>query len=422
MFKRLSDITGFLKGLDKRSKVAISGGGVYNFGQWFVAQYSSLYAQSLGASGSDIGLLKSIASGVKLISSIPLGLATERYTIKRVMLLGFVCDIISTIIFISSGNWWTLVPAFILSGSTFIQIMPLMDIINITVIEPKKRSTIISLSRVFLGALNAFAPLSAAYIVSSFGGINTQGMRPLYYIQLLLYVFVFFYVIKFLGTVSQKRTEETNGLSSQNGALRNYQEFFKDKHLRRWIIVRIVQTFSGSFSAAFIPLWFINVKHASPEIFGVFSTLSMIVSLSLNIPVGRLADKLGRKKTYYLLVPFTWIGGILIVISPNPQWLIISGIIGGGGQALGSGIGGVSNVPFVTMWWEQIPAEMRGRGWGIEGLITSGSAIPASLIAGVLWDQGFQSQVAVLVIPIILTALVVVPLLSTIPDTLGSKK
>jgi MFS family permease len=411
----------FLKELDKRVKVALVGTGIYNVGQWFVNQYSTLYAQSLGATGADIGSLNSIASAAKLIFSIPLGSATERYSIKKIMLLGFIFDIIASSIFIMSGNWWTLVPAFILSGKTLITIMPLTDAIFITVTEPEKRSTVMSLSRVFWGMLNLIAPMSAAYIVANSGGINAQGIRPLYYLQLALYVFVFFFITKELGAISSRNNGEKDSSSSKgNSIIQNYREFFKEKEIKRWVVIRIVSGFGGAFSVAFIPLWMVNVKGATPEIIGIFGTLSIVVSVILTIPVGRLADKIGRKKAFYLFAPFAWVGGILLITAPRPEYMLLSGIIGAGGAMMGTGIGGVSFVPFITMWWEQIPAEKRGRGWGIDGLVVSGTAIPASIIAGILWDQGFM--VAVLLLPALLEALVVVPLLLTVPDTLGSKR
>lgn len=191
----------FFKTLDKRVKVTIVGTGIYNWSQWLSAQYNILYAQNLGASPVDIGLLNSIGSAVKLIFSIPMGSAIEKFSIKRMMLLGFFFDIISACIFAMSGNWWFLIPAFILHGK-LISIAPLADIIFVTVTEPQKRSTVMSLSRVFWGILNVFAPIIVAVIVAYYGvgEINAQGIRPLYYIEIVLYAFVFIFFAKELGT------------------------------------------------------------------------------------------------------------------------------------------------------------------------------------------------------------------------------
>jgi hypothetical protein len=67
------------------------------------------------------------------------------------------------------------------------------------------------------------------------------------------------------------------------------------------------------------------------------------------------------------------------------------------------------------MHWEMVPKEKRGRWLGIRGLIEL-STIPATIIGGILWQQGFMMEV--LLLPIILEALIVMPMLFTIPDTL----
>lgn len=290
--------------LDRRVKVTLVGTGIYNWSQWLSATYNVLFAKSLGASAFDIGLINSIGSAVKLVCSIPMGSAAEKYSVKRMMLLGFIFDVISAGIFAFSGNWWVLIPAFVLHGR-IISIPPLADIIFVTVTEPKKRSTVMSLSRVFWGMLNVFAPITAAVIVNYYGNgqINTQGIRPLYYIEIVLYALVFFYIAKELGPISSNNKKDRSG-SGKSNIIQDWREFFKgEKYLKRWIVIRLIETFGQNFSTSFIPLWLV-IKGASPYIIGAISTVSMIVGLALSIPAGRLADKIGRKKAFFIFAPF----------------------------------------------------------------------------------------------------------------------
>jgi len=111
------------------------------------------------------------------------------------------------------------------------------------------------------------------------------------------------------------------------------------------------------------------------------------------------------------------VGTVLMILVPRPECLILVGILGAVALVKGEegGIGGVSQTPFVTMFWEMVPQEKRGRWFGIEGLMNV-ATIPASLLGGFLWQQGLRIEV--MVIPIILELLVVMPLLASIPDTL----
>jgi len=412
----------FLRELDGRIKVAIAGTGIQNLGQNLTGQYNQLYAVDLGADAVELGLLNSISAIISSIVSIPLGWATEKYGVKKVMLLGFVCAAVSATIFASAWGWWILIPAFIL-GRGLVRIMPLTDIIFITSTKPSLRATVMSFSRVVWGVINIFAPMVAAFIVASFGGIKADGIRPLYYIQIVLSIFVFLFVAWKLQPLLRNdgKKKLTSG-SNLSGFLRDFQDFFKgEKWLKRWMILRITQQFGMNLALPFTSLWLVNVKGATPYILGIMGTASVFISLVLQIPAGRLADKIGRKKVYFLLRPFSFLGTALLILAPRPEYLIAVGSLGaltmGGGG--GSGIGGVSFIPFITMFWEMVPSEKRGRLFGIEGLMNI-ATVPATIIGGILWQQGFMAEI--LFLPILLEVLVVMPILFTIPDTLKSDK
>jgi len=370
----------------------------------------------LGANALELGMLSSITAAVSSVVSIPLGWATERYSVKRVMLLGFIFAALASILFASAGHWWMLIPAFII-GNKMIRIMPLTDIIFISATEPERRASVMSLSRVVWGVLNIFAPIIAAIVVARFGGINARGIRPLYYIQLILTTAVIILVGRFLQPLMRPADQKTEH-TTEPGFLRGYREFFRgERWLKRWVAMRIIRQFGINLAMPFIPLWMVNVKNATPYTLGVMGTIAILVALILHIPAGRLSDMTGRKKVYFLLRPFCYLGTILLILAPRPNYLIVVGILGaiamGGG--MGGGIGGVSMTPFVTMFWEMVPQEKRGRWFGIEGLMNI-SAIPASILGGFLWQQGYKIQV--MLIPILLELLLVMPLLATIPDTL----
>jgi len=142
----------------------------------------------------------------------------------------------------------------------------------------------------------------------------------------------------------------------------------------------------------------VNVKGANPHILGTMDTASAIASSLLQVPAGRLADKIGWKRVYYLLRPISYLGTFLMILTPRPEYLIVVGLLGVVGMR--GGAGGVSFTPFITMHWEMVPREKRGRWFGIEGLLMSVSTIPATTLGGILWKYGFMIEV--LLIPVLL--------------------
>jgi len=406
----------FFKELDRRVKVIIVGTGIQNWSQSFSSQYNQLYARDLGAEYVEIGFLNSIGAAIASIVSVPLGWVTEKYSIKKVMLLGLTCSIVSSIIYALAGDWWILIPAFILGSITMRIINPLTDVIFITCTRPEQSGTVMGLSRLVWGMLNVFAPMTAAIIVASFGGINAKGIRPLYSIQLLLTIFVFLFIAKKLEALPTHVDQKKDRFGSERvGLIEDFRELFKgERWLKRWMALRIIRQFGMRIAMPFTTLWIVNVKGADPYILGIMGTASIVMSSFLQIPAGRLADKIGRKKVFFLLRPISYLGTFLLILAPRPEYLIVVGLLGAVGML--GGAGGVSFTPFITMHWEMVPGEKRGRWFGVEGIMNV-SAIPATILGGILWQYGFMREV--LLLPILLESLIVIPILITVPDTLG---
>jgi MFS family permease len=86
-------------------------------------------------------------------------------------------------------------------------------------------------------------------------------------------------------------------------------------------------------------------------------------------------------------------------------------------MGLMEGIGILSSIPFMTMYWELVPTEKRGRWFGFTGIFNTLMTIPAFMLGGFLWEMGMMELVILL--PVFIEMLVIIPILSRIPDTLG---
>jgi MFS family permease len=134
----------------------------------------------------------------------------------------------------------------------------------------------------------------------------------------------------------------------------------------------------------------------------------------LQIPAGKLADKIGRKKAFYLFRPFTYLGTLILILAPTPKYLILVGVLGCFGLFAG-GFSQVSFIPFITMNFEMVSEKKRGRWLGIIGLFGILS-FPASMLGGIIWQQGLMKEV--LLLPLLMEVLIAIPILHRIPDTL----
>lgn len=406
----------FFKRLDRRFKVLLTSIGLHTWSSSLSSQYNQLYAVALGANPIELGSLDSIGGVVSSIFSAPAGWLIDRYGVKSMLVLGLILSTVVAAVYGFASNWWMLIPAIILMRISMLLIMPLTDIIIIGTTEPRSRALAMGLSRTIWAIPSVLAPFTAAVIVSSFGGINVEGIRPLYFIQLVAFLIAMIFTIVMLEPLPIQRIS-LQSTSRKLNLLRYYGEFLKsEKWLKHWLIAMAVLRF-GAISVPFVPLWIVGVKGADPYLLGILGTVSIIASLLLQIPMGKLADLIGRKKVFLMLRPLSYIGTILLVWAPNDAALITAGALGAMGlMVLGGGIGGISFIPFITMYWESFPAEERGRLQGISGLLDFLGSF-ATILGGFLWQAGYRELV--LLLPVIIDVTVLVPTFLMIPESLG---
>jgi len=173
--------------------------------------------------------------------------------------------------------------------------MPLTDIIIVGVTDPNRRALAMGLSRTIWAIPSVFVPYLAAMIVSNFGGINVNGIRPLYFTQILAFLLAIIFVLVMLEPLYVQRSSSQRGVEKIS-VVEGYRELIKsEKWLKHWLFIMAIMRF-GFISMPFVPLWIVNIRGADQYLLGLMGTLSALASLLLQIPLGMLADKIGPRK------------------------------------------------------------------------------------------------------------------------------
>jgi MFS family permease len=142
------------------------------------------------------------------------------------------------------------------------------------------------------------------------------------------------------------------------------------------------------------------------------ATATVVAQLVFGIPLGRLADKIGRKRIIYMLTPLWYASNLFLAYSPGPITLVLSAAL----LAFYS----ISSGATTAMTLELLPLEQQGRWGGLLSLFTGLVTIPAPIIGGLIWRE--LGPMYVFVIPIAFDLLFRVPLLATVPETLGAER
>jgi MFS family permease len=404
--KTLGRVIGFIGRQKHNYRVAITRSAANEFLLKLTAQYDSIYTVALGADSVELGTISSIGNGISALISMPVGWLVDRHGLKRFHLLGMALLAGSALTYALAPGWQAIVAATILLTISMRLIGTGCSVICADSVRNVNRATAQNICVTFASLLSMIAPLVAAPLITASGGLTTRGIRPLYYIRFAGYVLIFLFV------TTQLREPRAMGMaeaSANPGFIGGFKRLFEGGGpLKRWLIVASLTWFPMAMTTPFLQLFAHQAKGADQYLLGVMTTATVLTRVLFGIPLGRLADRIGRKKVIYFLAPLWYASYLLLVFSFSSVTLILAGAL----QTfyfISSGVTG-------AMTLELVPVERMGKWSGLIGLFRGLVTIPAPVIGGLIWRE--LGPMYVFLIPLAVDLLLRLPLLSSIPETL----
>ncbi len=399
----------FVKRLRRDFKAVITQNAANTFNLQLSASYDSLYIIALGADEFQLGFLNTIFNIIRSLIASPAGWLADRYSLRRVFLSGLGLFIFVPVIYAIARDWRIIVVAMIVYALGMGFAYTSCSVVCAGSLDTHDRAT----GKNFCGVVSSIskiaAPIVGSVLITIFGGLTLTGIRPLYYIQIIGYALVFlFMLVVFKGDFLPKKA----GQKAKTSLIQDFREIFEGQTiLKRWIIISGLIWLPYAMITPFIPVYAHDFKGADQYVLGIMLSASSIVPFLLGIPMGRLADRIGRKKVLYLITPLYYASLLLLILAPSAGFLILSGFLQGFYMSLFVLTG--------TMTSELVPIEQMGRWSGIVGLFRGLFTIPGPLLGGIIWTH--FNPMYVFLLPIVLDLFFRLPLLTTIPETLNSK-
>jgi MFS family permease len=369
-----------------------------------VLPYLSIYIMSLGATGTQLGIVNSVGMSIGGIVALFSGWLIDKIGVKKIYLIGIVILAVSYLIYGLAQSWSIVIVAMVAYWVGNWASIQGCSVICANCLKSEERATGMSICETFgMGLLGLAAPMAAAWLVTIFGGVNVEGIKPLFFVCMGGTVVTFFLILTQLSNRSWGRPGGA-GLSFFQGLS---QVFKEGRNLKRWLIVASLFGMPMGTVVPFVQPFAREFKGADQFVLGAMVTAFAAVPLILGIPFGRLSDRIGRKKIIYLTIPLVWVSYLMLILAPNRGFLIASGAF--------QGFLMMASITTEAMSRELVPPEQMGRWIGLVRLCQMSFGAITVYLFGRIWDGIGPQYVFVAIMAL---DLVRIPVLMGVPETL----
>ena len=314
----------------------------------------------LKANMTVLGFIDGLGEAIVSISQAISGYLSDKIGKRKVFIwVGYLLGAISRVGYALSSSWIHLIPFKVMDRFGKIRGSP-RDAMVSEVSNKKNRGKNFGILRL-MDNLGAVVGIILSILLISFLNYRTLFM--------LAAIPSFISSILVLSLIKDRKTSKKE---KHRFAIRNFSKDFK-------IFLLLSSIFSlASFSYSFMLVY--SKRFFPGNIIPIFYLLFTVVAMASSLPFGKLADRIGRKNVVrisYLLFGLMCIGFILV---KSYYWLFFLFILYG--LHLGSYV--PAQKALVS---ELSPKGLKASGLGVYQMFVGLLALPASLIAGFLWDN-----------------------------------
>lgn len=389
---------------EKPFKVNLARAGSHYFLSSLSQQYQSIYVVGLGATPLQLGLVNSMGGIAQAGISMPSGWLADRWGIRKMFLLGTPLMALGALIFALAPDWTITVPAIFVTMLSMQWVNTACPMVCGSYLKDEERATGMQLCDTLSAVPGLISPIAAAMIITGFGGLNTEGIRPLYYLQVVGFALIFVFISKqYVDTLKRGSSKSSTGFVSEMREV-----FARGTRVRIWIAITSLSTASMFMSSTYLSVFAAEVKHADQFVLGGMATASMLAPLTLSLLMGRLADTIGRKRVIYLTTPLYCLSVVLLIYAPDTTTLLVSGAL--------QGFFVLSGVTQAAMTAELMPIPLLGRWYGVLGVFRGLANVIGPIIGGLVWS--IIGPVYVFVLIVLIQVLRLIVLRFGMPETL----
>lgn len=333
----------------------------------------------LGANMAVLGFIDGLGDALVSISQAVSGYISDKIKKRKIFIwIGYLCGALSRIGYALSKTWPSIIPFRILDRAGKMRGAPRDAIIaDVSTNENRGRN---------FGILRAMDNLGAVCgILVCVLFLKFLGYRNLFLLAAIPSIIAALLILFFIKEKKRSDIKIYKGLSRTflrdlipHRKVRDLSLKDIDRDLKLFIFLSSIFALAA-FSYSFLLIYAKEFGFKIAFIPVLYLTFTIVASIS-SLPFGKLSDKIGRKKVLILSYVLWGLVCVCFIISRNYFIVFLSFILYG----LHKGALETVQRAFVS---ELAPSNFRASSLGAFQMIVGLCALPASLIAGMLWDK-----------------------------------
>ena len=346
---------------------------------------------AFGASPALIGTIEGIAESAASLLKVFSGYATDRFKKKKALAFaGYVPAVIYKLVLIFAVTWVGVLAARVIDRvGKGIRTSP-RDVLIAESSDKKKMGGSFGLHKTLDMLGVALGILITYFVILNMG--DAPDFQPIFVISIVpsvLGLFMFIFIkekkrqnVEKTSQSMEPKSKDSKSKDSKSNESKSKEPFWKnagkiDSQLKLYLFVVFLFTL-GNSSNVFILLRAQSIGISAANVILLYFIYSMTASI-LSMPLGRLSDRIGRKNLLvpgYLTFSICYLGFAFV----TNQWAMVAVFVAFGIYT--AMISGVERA-YVS---EIAPPELKGTMLGLQATTAGIALLPASVIAGVMWD------------------------------------
>lgn len=321
----------------------------------------------LGATPALVGVIEGIAESIASLLKVFSGYVSDRFQKKKAIAFsGYATGVLYKLALIFAGSWVGILTARVIDRfGKGIRTAP-RDVMVAESADKASMGKSFGVHKMLDMAGSAFGILLSFILLTTMGESSYKTIFIISVIPILIALFMFVFIKEPKG----KRT-----IVEGEHFWKNIKNL--DGQLKLYLAVTFLFTL-GNSSNSFLLLRAYDVGFSSSTAILLYFIYNITAS-SLAIPCGKLSDRIGRKIVLvagYIIFSLVYFG---FAVCSNKIFMILIFIIYGIYTAMTAGV----ERAFIS---EIAPKELKGTMLGLHSTLAGLALLPASVIAGLLWD------------------------------------